>query len=458
MQILATPLGFPYPMTCVPKRARNERTEYFSGSDSAAVRRIEPSEALIAFRILYPEMDLFRLREAATLDLLFYENEIWWPHCDDCEFPAEQVSGDQLLKAIEAGDCSREFLPYRFRLLDLKKERPEIRSKSFDGHDSFCALAQRKVYENFLICGESAFIRGGVPVLFKNTHGYKTVWEIDVASIGPGRSADQAALSSRGAPGISFDRNSIQALCNGNFWLTNEQDVAQRAKHRMQARIPRIEVLLPDLVRDARRDIQLDALFRSTRQLFVEPWCDRWNSRAASEFKGLLQHISTETLHDLTTTQRRRGVLRQFFDVTHNCVYDELSRLRQDFIAFDKEEEQTLFSSRALDPKDADHSRKIADRHPGLTALLAVQGSCAGREDPGVAGDRGEAPSSLSSSRQDGSMDTSFALMPSRRNRLHSCHRLTPCQNLGLGASQDRPQAYRPSDPWKSLCRPESSF
>jgi hypothetical protein len=364
MQILAPRLGFPYPLTFVPKRARIERTEYFWGSDSAAVRCIEPGEALEAFRISYPETDLSPffprqqpdndqgfVRKDATLDLLYYENEIWWPHTQDLEFPAQHASGDELLKDIETGDCLPDLLPHGVRSRDVKKQRPEMRSKSYDGFDPFCALAQRKVCENFLICGGWAYIRGGVPVYFKNTNHRKTVWEIDVASVGPGRAADQAPLGSRGAPGISFNWNSIYALCNGSFWLANEQDVAQRAAHPMQKCIPHIEMLLPELVRDLRQEIQLDALFRRTRQMFVEPWSNRWNSSAASEFKGLLQQISTETLDDLTTTQRRLDVLRQFFDFTRTN-YDELLRLRQDFIAFDKEEEQTLFSSRDLDPAD----------------------------------------------------------------------------------------------------------
>lgn len=364
MQILPPPLRFPYPMTFVPKRARNERTEYFWGRDSAAVRRIEPGEALEAFRISYPEMDLFSyysprkaqnndqyyVRKAATLDLLYYENEIWWPHCGRFEFPARHVSGDELLKAIEEGDCSEDLLPHGVDSRDVRKEPPETRSVSDDGHDAFCALAQRKVYETFLICGDRAYIRGGVPVYFRNNNG-KTIWQIDVASIGAGRAADQAVIGSRGPPGISFDRHSIYALCNGNFWLANEHHVAQRAAHRKLKCIPHIEVLLPELVRDARREIQLDALFRSTRQMFVEPWSDRWNSRAASKFKGLLQQISAETLGELTT-QRRLDALRQFFDATR-CDYDEMLRLRQDFIAFDKEEEQTLFSHEVLDPADA---------------------------------------------------------------------------------------------------------
>jgi hypothetical protein len=90
--------------------------------------------------------------------------------------------------------------------------------------------------------------------------------------------------------------------------------------------------------------------------MFVEPWSNRWNSGAAFKFKNLLQQISEEQLDDGTTTQRRLDALRKFFEVTR-CNYDEMSRLRQDFIAaFDRqeEEEETLFSRRVLDPEDAD--------------------------------------------------------------------------------------------------------
>jgi hypothetical protein len=369
MQILGPRLRFTYPMTFVPRSGRIERTEYFFGSDSAAVRRIEPNEASAAFRIWYPEIDLYPflfprrkrdytrdfVRTAATLDLLTFEGEIWWPLFHS--LPAGSTSGDKLLREIELGNCSRDSLPDGVRSLDVKTERPVTRSTSYDGHDTFCALAQRNIYENFLICGDQAYVRGGVPVYFKNTRHKKTVWNIDVASVAPGRAADQSR-GHYGAPGISFDWGSIYALCNGSFWLANEYNVAQRAAHQIQKCIPRIDVLNPGLVRDVRPEIQLDALFRTTRQMFEEPWSNRWNSGAAFKFKNLLQQISEEQLDDGTTTQRRLDALRKFFEVKR-CNYDEMSRLRQDFIAvFDRqeeeEEEETLFSRRILDPEDAE--------------------------------------------------------------------------------------------------------
>jgi hypothetical protein len=56
----------------------------------------------------------------------------------------------------------------------------------------------------------------------------------------------------------------------------------------------------------------------------------------------------------MTTTQHRLDALREFFDVTRRN-HDELTRPRQDFIAFDRqEEEETLFSCRVPEPEDAE--------------------------------------------------------------------------------------------------------
>jgi hypothetical protein len=72
----------------------------------------------------------------------------------------------------------------------------------------------------------------------------------------------------------------------------------------------------------------------------------------AGEHRRIEVALSTERDNALPAPlpDLAQRLLRQFFAVTR-CDYDEISRLRQDFIAFDEKEE--LLSYQALDPEDA---------------------------------------------------------------------------------------------------------
>jgi hypothetical protein len=61
MRLVPKPMGFTYRMTYVPKGAQNPRPSLFRGADSAAVQHIDPDEARQAFRITWPEIDVWPL-------------------------------------------------------------------------------------------------------------------------------------------------------------------------------------------------------------------------------------------------------------------------------------------------------------------------------------------------------------------------------------------------------------
>ncbi len=347
MRLEPTPLGYTYQIIYVPKGARNPRTILRGGTDTAVVRHIEPAEAAPAFRIERPELDIgpftfYRtprgnhrglIKNAFTLELLFYENVIWWPYLSkfgsrlkDRTAAAclEDIRTDFLFEPGFIDDDSPDFMG----------EPPAMRTLVETDHDQKLAIAQRGAYENFLFCGDRAYVRGGLPVFFRNDHGSKSVWEIEVGSAGPDRRGDPW-----NPPGSFLECGAERALGSGAFWLPNEFAAARSAGHRRQTEFPRIEVLMPDLIVDARQQIRLDSLFREVIRKFRYPSCVYRGYFA--EFEKEFEKLCDPVLDERKLSQRRLDLLRTFAGTLDDRHYAEMGRIRRDIISFCEQEQRS---------------------------------------------------------------------------------------------------------------------
>jgi hypothetical protein len=215
---------------------------------------------------------------------------------------------------------------------------PEIRTLVKTDYGAKLAISQRKTYENFLICGDRAYVRGGLPVYFRNSHGHKNIWEIDITSAGRDRRGDPKTHGLEHPPGSFQDHRTEQAFGSGTFWLPNEFAAAKSAGHRLQTKFPRIEVLMPDLLVDARQRIRLDSLFREVVRMFSHPFCDYWSSRAVASFRKKFEALCDPVIDDHELSRRRLELLREFCAQIDDGGYWEMDRIRRDIISFDVQE------------------------------------------------------------------------------------------------------------------------
>jgi hypothetical protein len=345
-------LGFNYRMTYVAPRARNQCEGLFRGEDWAAVRSIDPDEATQAFRITWPEIDVWPLvnprtprqtnwqciRNACRLDVLHYDGELWWPYL------ASDFNGGFLKETLSAADCFEHIktdihlfeIPMVNDTYDVSKERPLIKTLIATDHDEMLALSQRKTSENFLICGDRAYVRGGLPVYFRNSHFKTITWEIDIASIGSDRRGDPAKHGLHNPPGSFQDPLTEQAFGSGAFWLPNEFEAAKSAAHRLQTKFPQIEILMPELISaDLRRRIRLDSLFREVVRMFSYPFYHHWHSQPVWSFRKEFANLCDPVLEDRELTRRRLDILRAFANAIDDVSFWDMKRIRRDIISFD---------------------------------------------------------------------------------------------------------------------------
>jgi hypothetical protein len=354
MRLETTRLGFTYRITYVPKGARNPRAGLLRGADFAGVRHIEPAEAAPAFRIKWPKMDIWPLafprrpragttgwiRKALTCEVLLFENVLWWPYLK------RDYTGGGQFRACTAADCLERIKTdhYLFEMPEtddgsgVMKEPPKIRTLVETDYAEKLALSQRKTSENFLICGDRAYVRGGLPVYFRNSHFKKITWEIDIASIGADRRGDPKTHGLEDPPGSFQEHNTEQAFGSGAFWLPNEFAAAKSAGHRLQTKFPRIEVLMPDLIVDVRQQIRLDSLFREVVRMFSYPFCNHWSSRAVPSFRKRFKRLCDPVLDDRELSRRRLDLLRAFAARIRERDSWEMDRIRRDIISFDEQE------------------------------------------------------------------------------------------------------------------------
>jgi hypothetical protein len=349
MRLVPTPLGFNYRMEYVPKGARNPRLELFRGADTAVVRHIDAGEADPAFRISRPELDIWPLvqprtprsnpwgfiRNAVTFEILYYEGCIWWPYMSETwQVTSTHIDAEECLRMIEK---DKDFFdaPRLNGSYDVATKLPQIRKSISDDRDEKLAQAQRKTYENILICDGKAYTRGGMPIYFRNYHGNKKVWETDIASVGPDRRGDPKSGGLYAPPGSYCHRHTETALCRGHFWLADDAQSAIHAAHRRQTAFPTIDVLMPELIENVGQRIRLDSLFREVVRMFSDPFCDHWRSGCFRPFKNAFDALCERLVDDCLLSRQRLDLLRAFVPQLASIDHWEMNRIREDFTSFD---------------------------------------------------------------------------------------------------------------------------
>lgn len=373
MRLVPVPLGFTYRLDYIPKGAQKPRAGLFRGADTAVVRHIDPDEAKLAFRVSQPELDILPLarprtkrrtpwefkREAMKFEILFYDGCIWWPNVyEPYGTESRSTSAEECLRSIKD---DRSFFGAQAidECYDVATMIPPIRELIADESGERLAQAQRKTYENVLVCGDDAYFRGGMPIYFRNCHGKKSVWEIDIASVGPHRHGDPRYGGLRSEPG-SFVRHQTEiALGKGHFWLADDRQAAVDAGHHRQSAFPTIEVLMPELISEVRRhvkldtlfpevvnevkqQIRLDSIFRDVVRMLGHPFRDHWQSRPFRSFGPAFDALCEPIDDNDRLSRQRLELLRSFIPSVVNIDHWEINRIREDFLSFD--------ASQRLDP------------------------------------------------------------------------------------------------------------
>jgi len=347
MKLRPITMEFPYLRTFVPRRCRNERTEVFKATATGAVRSVTTEEASNAFRISFPERDARKfyrprsrlghashyLRSAAVLTVIRYDDTFWWPirSGDGMTYPGTPVCVERCLQEIEQGWTLRDIAPVSKETPAHSGKAENARSSISDGHDAALAMSQRKIYENFLICGRRIYVRGGPPVYVKRPY-WKSIWEIDVADSGFDRAIDPLE---HGLDNGWDRRHDEEAFRSGEVWLADQRAAAEAAVNVAQLEVPLIEVLMPEPIADVRVQVRVDAFVRETLEMFRQPFCDRWNAKRFLAHRKRLLSISGREGDDRTITSRRLNALRTFFGRDPRCDgCSHLAELKADFKRF----------------------------------------------------------------------------------------------------------------------------
>jgi hypothetical protein len=373
MHIVPAPLGFSYRMDYVPKGSRNVRSGVFRDKDVVGVRYIDVDEAQPAFRVRIPQLDIWPLvkprtprsnqwqliRDARKFDILLNEGSLWWPIRNDSTYDNLNALDMTAAECLDRIENNYHFFDSAY---GIERGVPEIRELVRTDRGDKVAQAQRKTAENILVFGNKAYARGGIPIFFRNSHGNKKVWEIDIASVGPDRSADPIADGLYYPPGSYTEGYTETALTAGEFWLVDDARSAASSAHPKQTAIPKIDVLMPQLVSDIRQQVRLDALFREVARMFRPPFCDQWRP---GDNMLVLKNAFIERLdpkiNDSELSRRRLGLLRQFASLASDIKHWEIDRIRQDFGSFDLIELSNPTWPNDLAPEDDNALGSLAD-------------------------------------------------------------------------------------------------
>ena len=379
MRLVTTPICFTYRILHVPKGAQKQRPALVRGTDTAVIRHVEPDEAVVAFRVKRPRLDAWPfmfprkarravsaanwIRKAFNFEVLLFENVLWWPYLDRDYSGAGQSSprsANDCLKDLEA-DQNLFDMPEIDGSRDVFKEAPESRKLIETNYGDKLAISQRKAYENFLICADGAYVRGGLPLYFRNSHGNKSMWEIDVASAGPDRRGDPRTHGLEHPPGSFQHHYMEQALGNGAFWLPDEFAAAKSAGHRIQTKFPRIDVMISGLPLDLRPQVRLDSLFREVVRMFSPPFCYYWRSGAVASFKQKFDALCDPSVDGHELSRHRLALLKDFVAEIGDSRHWEMERIRRDILDFSEQQSRNPTWPERLAAEDEEALASLAE-------------------------------------------------------------------------------------------------
>ena len=301
-------LRFPFELQFIPKRGRRVRTGSFYGDGCGLVRRADPAEVSPAFRLHFPSE---ASQKVFTIELIYFDERVWWPLPYFSWIPfAHLMSADKFIEELANGDCD---------ILGVGKgpvrEMPLIRTFMRSNHDEVLASVQRKLSDNILLCGDTAYAVGGEPAYIQIR--YRSSWEMTVASIAPDRSVDPTIGGIRVPPGYFAHQSVQRAFQYGHFQLADERHFAEKLAARSIPihTMPWIEILMPGLPRVSRDQIRLDALFRCALDRRTDWYSWAHEERDSKTFFACRSDIADVAAQDPaapTTTQDRFDVLDNF--------------------------------------------------------------------------------------------------------------------------------------------------
>jgi hypothetical protein len=270
---LLLPFETAYPQMCVPKGCQVAREEYPLVSGNALVIEIQPDEAQVAFLLHYPvaaALGASRSRRS-TLELLLHNGEIFWPHGGSLYAPIlDDYEGQRTFRYEDAAEwCvgigrNRDLLKVVPKGKKISRTEIESRVAFPNGASEAIARVQRALSRNYIVCRGRLYVRGGFPIYVQWKKGSRRT--MVVTSSGCDRSVDgREDLYMQPASFECYE--SQQALYEGRFWIPDEEEEARSRLTKSQTACPSIEVCIPELVEDSRRDVQVDALFREVNRL-----------------------------------------------------------------------------------------------------------------------------------------------------------------------------------------------
>lgn len=255
------PAEFPFAYEATSRRARRVRIETLLGRDFVVLRR--PVHARQpAFRVTYPH----RTRDhQKAFDVLSYDCELWWPlrvggrewsnrHLTGQECLSELRSGNWYLLSIFDGIAGDPTRPRPTRTVDDLVGAREIWC---DDRETIVSDAKTRAFDNLLLSGGMAWVRGGEPVYLNSSNW---TYVADVANPGADRSPRPWLDWLNELPG-DFE-SAQEPIREGEFWTVDRYDEAEARAREHATHSPRIEVLLPDAMRLDPTRARLDAIFR----------------------------------------------------------------------------------------------------------------------------------------------------------------------------------------------------
>jgi hypothetical protein len=171
MNELPVSVGFPFQREFIPRKCRLARTEWFRAKGSALVRVIELREADPAFIVNFPRRTWYsttglRTLSESSLNLLHYDGAIWWPLFiwEGDRSPHHEIPTDGFFSILDEQYDLFGFIPDVGVISYDRRAFEYAREICRDDEERNLAVVVRKVRENFLICDDRVFIRGGAPV------------------------------------------------------------------------------------------------------------------------------------------------------------------------------------------------------------------------------------------------------------------------------------------------------
>jgi hypothetical protein len=320
------PFSTAFPREFVPRGCRNGRIEYPLVAAFAVVRNVTSEQAPAGFRISFPSGPLHNGNEKgdrAPVELPFFDGCVWWPWAVHCNFafPEALVTAGAWRDSVGAHLDLVRCVPVGDRHVATESAARE----SFpDRRNEIVAQVQRALYENYLVRGDTIYVRGGIPLYAYAEYPRSGRPWASVVSASTSRRLETSKPLYQ-PPGAFEHTETQSALCDGRFCLPGQEGRIPKAASASKP-LPRIEVAHPDLMQGvSSNSIRLDCLFHETlreldfvlhsgRKPKIADWMEREKRRRfAVKTKAVFRQAIEPAADDAVTDARRFGALDALF-------------------------------------------------------------------------------------------------------------------------------------------------